>query len=70
MKRTIFETTHEGQTARIRYCDDCGYYATIDGTILDDGTGISGYSTQAWERLNAYLAGDVFDFATDQPVLQ
>lgn len=40
----------QGETA-IKYSHECGYYALLDGRILDDGTGISGTWEQAWERL-------------------
>lgn len=37
----------------IKYSHDCGWYAMLDGKVLDDGTGISGTFAQAWERLAA-----------------
>lgn len=41
------------ENAAIKYTDECGFYAILDGKILDDGSGISGTFAQAWERLAA-----------------
>lgn len=39
--------------AAIKYTDECGFYALLDGVILDDGSGISGTWEQACKRLAA-----------------